>query len=489
CEQDSPINLCLYMKKLLLLFLTLAISHTSFTQEIVRVEEQSVALSFILEIALPISVEYDVLNYKITYTTTDAFGQPDTVTGLLSLPNQSDFVLPLAVYNHGTVGARDEVPSVEGVLERLLIQGVAGNRFIVLAPDYLGLGDSDGIHPYLHAETQASAGRDMVIAVKKWLDEQNIRENGQLFVTGYSQGGHASMALARDLEQNPGDDGLTLSAAAHLSGPYDITPPSAGILGLRDLDPRTISFFLNTIISYDFVYDLYGGADSLFKEPYLAEVQRFLDEEVDLYEMGEILDTMLENRNALFGELFTDQVVTDVLDADPDLLAAYNDNDVFDWTPVAPTLLYYCNGDQTVNPTTAIVTDSIMRMNGADSLLLEDGGPLDHVPCATPAALRALAFFQGLSNVFSVSLGEVSERPEIGLAPNPVAAGGQLRFSGLPNEVHPFLIYDQSGRQILSGNTQMNGAIDLPRSLPRGLTVIRIGLADGNSVVRRVMVK
>ncbi|MEM9526951.1 MAG: hypothetical protein AAGA31_10100 [Bacteroidota bacterium] len=477
------------MKKLLLLLLILSTSLTAPAQEVVSAEEQPVSLAALLAFALRVPVEFDVFNYKITYTTTDAFGQPDTVTGLLSYPNQSEFSLPLAVYNHGTVGARDEVPSVVGVLERLLVQGVAGNRFIVLAPDYLGLGDSDGIHPYLHAATQASAGRDMIIAVKKWLVEQDIPQNDQLFVTGYSQGGHASMSLARDLEQNPGEDGLTLSAAAHLSGPYDITPPSAGILGLRDLDPRVISFFLNTVISYDYVYDLYGGADSLFKEPYLAEVQRFLNDEVDLYEMGETLDTMLENRNALFGELFTDQVVTDVLDADPDLIAAYNDNDVFDWTPAAPTLLYYCNEDMTVNPINSIFTDSIMRQNGADSLLLEDGGALDHVECATPAAIRALAFFQGLSNVVSVSLGEVAARPDVALFPNPVSAGSTLRLTGLPNGEHPFLIYDQSGRQLLNGITQSDGGLSLPTTLPRGLTVVRIGLADGSSVVRRVMVK
>lgn len=477
------------MKRLLLLLVALSASLTASAQDVVRAEEQAISLEFILEFALPISVEFNVRNYKITYTTTDAFGQPDTATGLLSFPDQSDFVLPIAVYNHGTVSARGEVPSVEGVLERILVQGVAGNRFIVLAPDYLGLGDSDGIHPYLHAETQASAGRDMVIAVKKWLAEQEIRHNDQLFVTGYSQGGHASMALARDLEQNPGDDGLTLTAAAHLSGVYDIVPITAGVLGLRDVDPSGLSFAINTLLSYDFVYNLYGGADSLFKEPYLGEVQRFLNDEIDLYVLGESLDTLLENRNAIVGEMFTDQFVTDVLDSDPTLIAAYNDNDVFDWAPMAPTLIYYCNADLTVNPAQSIFADSVMRVNGADSLLLEDGGALDHGPCAVPAAVRALRFFQELSNVYSVSLGEVVARPEIGLSPNPVPAGGNLRFSGLPAGQHPFLVYDQSGRQILSGSTQADGGIALPSAMPRGLTVVRIGLEDGSSVVRRVMVK
>ncbi|MEL7162505.1 MAG: lipase family protein, partial [Bacteroidota bacterium] len=194
------------MKRILLPFACLLFSLICSAQEVVSAEVQTPSLEFVLEIALPISVDYDVLNYKITYTTTDAFGQPDTATGLLSLPDQNELVLPLALYNHGTVEARDKVPSVEGVLERFLIGGFAGNGFIVLAPDYLGLGDSDGIHPYLHADTEASAGRDMIIAVRKWLDEQDIAENGQLFLTGYSQGGHASMALHRELETTTDND-------------------------------------------------------------------------------------------------------------------------------------------------------------------------------------------------------------------------------------------------------------------------------------------
>jgi len=477
------------MNKIVPFLLLLCLSVTASAQEVVVVEEQAKSLKFVLEIALPIPVTYDVLNYKVTYTTTDAFGQPDTATGLVSLPEQDEFVLPLVLYNHGTVGARDEVPSVPGVLERLLVAGIAGNSFIALAPDYLGLGDSDGIHPYLHAATEASAGRDMVIAVKKWLDEQGIRQNDQLFITGYSQGGHASMALHRNLEEMPGDDGITVTAAAHLSGPYDIVPPQPLVLGIRNVSPTALSFFMNTIISYDYVYDLYGGVDSFIVEPYLTEVQRFLNEEVDLYEMGLELDTLLRDNDAVVGAIFSDEFVGDVLDEDPALLQAYNDNDVFDWAPAAPTLLYYCNADETVSPLQSLQADSVMRVNGADSLLLEDGGAFTHFACATPAGVRALRFFQGFANVFSVSVGELSNRPDLRMVPNPVQRGDLLRFPDLPGAERNYLVYDQQGRVVLQGSTAADGALRIPASLPKGLMVVRLGLEDGRSIVRRVLVQ
>lgn len=477
------------MKKIFTLLFASLFSFTVSAQEIVDIEDQGVTFAFILNIALPVSVEYDVQNYKVTYTTEDAFGQPDTATGLLCVPVQNDLVLPIGLYNHGTIASAELAPSVPGVFERFAIQGFAGSGFIALAPDYLGLGGSDGIHPYLHADTEASAGRDMIIAVKKWLETEGIRDNEQIFVTGYSQGGHASMALARSIEADGAEDGLELTAAAHLSGVYDIDPPSPAILALSQVNPQLLSFFLNTVISYNHVYNLYGAPDQLFVEPYLSEVQSFINRETDLFEMGIAINTLMQSNNALVGEIFADQFVTDVLDSDPELLAAYNDNDLLDYVPTAPTLLYYCNADMTVLPENSINAEAILRANGADSLLIEDGGELNHGDCAIPAILRALRFFQGFENTFPVSLGEPAERPDIMLMPNPVAAGTQLQLTGLPAGEQDFIIYDFSGRNVAAGVTANGQGITLPSTLKTGTFVLRVGLGDGTSVVRRFQVR
>lgn len=477
------------MKKIFTLLFTCLLSFTATAQEVVNVEDQGITLSFVLNIALPISVQYNVQNYKITYTTEDAFGQPDTATGLLCLPLQEDLVLPIFLYNHGTIASADLAPSVPGVRERFVVQGSAGSGYIAMAPDYLGLGDSDGIHPYLHAATEASAGRDMIIAVKAWLETQNIRYNEQLFVTGYSQGGHASMALAKSIEADGAEDGLVLTAAAHLSGVYDIDPPSPGILGLSQVDDISLSFFLNTVISYNYVYDLYGTPEELFKEPYLTQVQRYINREIGLYEMGAEVNVLMQAAGEVVGQIFIDQFTADVLDDDPALLNAYNDNDLLDYVPAAPTLLYYCNADMTVAPENSISAEIILRANGADSLLIEDGGALDHGECAIPAIVRAIDFFDGFNNSFPVSLGEPVERPEIGLAPNPVRAGSSIQLSGLTPGERTYAIYDFSGRNVSSGATTNGGEVTLPSTLKNGVFVLRVGLGDGASVVRRFMVR
>ncbi|MEM9837023.1 MAG: hypothetical protein AAF828_11000 [Bacteroidota bacterium] len=477
------------MKRILPLLFTCTFSFTLTAQSLVSAEFQGTVSAQILNLFLPISVQYGVDSYKLTYTTTDPFGQQDTVTGLMTLPVGSPLVAPTVVYNHGTVGARDEVPSVVGVLERQIPQAFSGFGFVALAPDYIGLGDSDGIHPYLHADTEAGVGRDMILAAREYLIEQGFAYNDDIFVTGYSQGGHASMALAQRMEANPGQDGLTLTAAAHLSGSYDLNAPAPQVLQLTSINPNALSFTLNTLISYNYVYDWYGGIEGLFVEPYLTEAQRFLDEEQDLYEFGLEVDTLMMENSHTFGDIFTAAFNNDVTNGAPRIVDAYNDNDVFNWAPTAPALLYYCNADETVNPQNSITTADIQLNLGADSILLTDGGEFNHVDCATPAAITALQFFLGFASFEPSSIGEPVARPDLVLAPNPVAAGETVRLSGLPAQQHSFIVYDLSGRAVLSGETGIDGSIRLPSQLARGPKVIRIGLSDGTSVVRRIIVE
>lgn len=479
------------MQKLILLLLPLLFTTNLSGQEIIETENQGTSLAFILQAALEIPIAYNVDNIKVTYTTTDAFGQPDTATGLLCLPQNIDLAFPLAIYNHGTVGARDEVPSVPGIQERFIVQALAGSGFITMAPDYLGLGDSDGIHPYVHAATEASAGRDMAIAVKAWLEQQdNITANDQLFVTGYSQGGHAAAALHRDIATNPGDDSLTVTAATYLSGPYSISEVMLSTLFSEDLItlPGYIAY---TYVSYNFVYGLYDDLSQVFVEPYLTPILSFANQESSLSEFNIELETLLVDNQAMLGAIFRDSIlqILEARDESSEIIQALIENDTYDWAPEAPTLLYYCTEDEQVPFRNAILADSVMRSNGSTSVLLEAGGALTHRDCVFPAVERTIEFFKTYANVTPTSLGVVTDAPEVNVAPNPVAAGSTITVQGLTSGPNPFILYDFSGRQILNGATRADGSITLPRSVPKGPAILRIGQPGGTSVVRRLIVK
>ena len=74
---------------------------------------------------------------------------------------------------------------------------MASLGFVVLMPDYVGLGESELQHPYCHAQSESDAGWQLVQSLVELSWELDVQLNGNLYVTGYSQGGHGAMAMAR----------------------------------------------------------------------------------------------------------------------------------------------------------------------------------------------------------------------------------------------------------------------------------------------------
>ena len=143
------------MKKTLLFCLTVLFCNNLFSQDLISSQFLSNVSKSSLESQfpdLPVPMHSGVDLYKILYTTLDIHGQLDTASGLMVIPDDSDFVYPLLNYQHGTVGSRWEVPSsLSGGYELALLFGGLG--YATAAPDFLGLGEARGIHPYVHAET------------------------------------------------------------------------------------------------------------------------------------------------------------------------------------------------------------------------------------------------------------------------------------------------------------------------------------------------
>jgi hypothetical protein len=465
-------------------------STTAFGQVVVAVEAQDMLQAAALNPFLPIRVEYDVQNYKVVYTTVDAFGQPDTASGLLTLPlTTENSLFPLAVYNHGTVGGnREGVLSRMGVQERTLAVVIGATGYITVSPDYIGLGDSDGRHPYVHAKTEASAGRDMLIAVRKWLTEQNIGYTDQLFITGYSQGGHATAALHRDIETNRTDDGLDVTSATYLSGPYSISDIMVSTI-FQEGNATLPGYIAYTYISYDYVYGLFDSLAQAFVDPYLPLIQAFADQETTLGEFNLELDALLQSRGDRFNAIFQDSIreILRVGDPSEPINAALLDNDTYDWATNDPTLIYYCTLDEQVPFANAFRADSVMRANGSAAITLESGGPLTHNGCVIPALSRTLEFWAEFAEV--VSLGEPVARTDLRLFPNPVSAGAELRLTGEGLNNALFAIYDVAGRTVAQGNISTQGTLRLPNRIGSGLHLLRIGLDDGTSVIRRVLVR
>ena len=481
-----------YMKRLLTLSLLLITTFCS-AQSIVSVEPQDSILGFLLGIALPSQAfPYNVQNYKVTYRTVDVFGDSTTASGLLSVPTDRRNTYPMAVYSHGTVTNREAVPSRVGVPERGLVAGVAAKGMITVAPDYLGLGDNEAvIHPYVHAASEASAGRDLLLAAKQWLDANDISYNNQLFLTGYSQGGHATQALHRDIQLNPGDDNLEVTAATHLSGPYSISDVMRETLFSDELATLP-GYIVYTYISYDYVYDLFDDFNEVFTEPYVGIVDSFSNGDYDLNRFNGRLTEELVGRSQGLGDMLQADVRRQLAEKDTSaaVVRAMIDNDTYDWAPEAPTLIVYCTEDEQVPPRNAIIADSVMNRNGATAVTTVNGGAFTHGDCILNSAIpQTLDFFAQYAAITAVSTADLVNLPAFKISPNPVRPGELLQLAGLPDGLTDYAIYDQTGRVLATGRVNAYSTLRLGHELTSGIYSLRVNVGRGKFAIRRFVVR
>ncbi len=376
-----------------------------------------------------IFASFEVELYRLKYTTVDVKGNPTVASGLVCLPSDKENFYPIVAYHHGTVGSRYQVPSYES-FESVIPSIFSSLGFIGIAPDYLGLGDSPGIHPYIHANSEATSTRDLLLATEKFIGTKGIKTNKNLFTTGYSQGGHASMAFHRMMEQNP--IGFKLVAASHMSGPYSISAGMKELL-LSNEEYTVVAYLAEVALSYNLVYGIFPDNDiyKMFKPTYARLMEKFAKEEIDLFDMNTI---MIDSLKIQYGKAIPKKMILDnILDeinADDNhpVNAALRDNDVYDWKPTIPTRLLYCTADEQVAYTNSIIALNKMKANGAPNVTAIDVKPTGtHTDCVNPAVTSTVFFF--LQYIVLTAAEDLSASSSLIAYPNPVTNRIYLKSS------------------------------------------------------------
>ncbi|MCO6478826.1 MAG: T9SS type A sorting domain-containing protein [Phaeodactylibacter sp.] len=425
-------------------------------------------------------IQYGIDVYKVLYTTPDVQGQLDTASGLLVAPRAQDFALPLFIYQHGTSNAKDDTPSNLNIVDHEVPLAFGGAGFVALAPDYLGLGESRGFHPYLHAATEASAAIDMLKAVGPYVEGQGQALNGQLFLAGYSQGGHASMALHRALQEDYAVE-YPVTAAAHMSGPYSLANVMREYI-LSEEEYFFPGYIVRLVMGLNEYYRIYADFSQVFREPYLGPALAYYRDELTTGQLNDTLNELLvlETGAALPRYIFQDSIRQNVLNDPGHLLnRALAENDVYDWAPQSPTRLYYCTSDEQVLYTNSLLADSVMNANGAPDVQSLDINPaFSHFECAEPALTQALLFFSQYLDITS-EVAEWDNRESFRIYPNP--ASGPVKVEGLPAGAL-LELYAPDGRLLQSltadGNTERLSAA----GLSPGLYFLRISSKEGTIV-------
>ena len=153
------------------------------------------------------------------YTMPNVEGKDITASALVLTPRTARPIdgWRVVVWEHGTVGSGDACAPSQNKFDaqfKLLAEVLLAAGYVIVAPDYEGLGEK-GIHPYLHLE---SAAQSAIYAQKAYQERYATQAKGTWMSVGQSQGGHASLATAEIAQNDTNYLGAVAAAPASSLG-------------------------------------------------------------------------------------------------------------------------------------------------------------------------------------------------------------------------------------------------------------------------------
>ena len=328
--------------------------------------------------------------YKIIYNT-EYRGKSIEASGLLVLPTgyeaMEGFSLSMVCDAHGTIFANREVPTAN-FLPNLNSVGAgfsATAGFITIQPDAIGFGQSsDIIHPFMIKEPSADASIDMIQAVIEFARANYLPINGQLFLSGYSEGGYVTMATLKKLEENYSDT-IKVMAAAPMEAPYNMDLMAQGILSSEMMPVPAFPAFV--AYSYAHYYETVS-LDQLISSTYSTSMPTLFDGTLERVE----IDTHLTYYTQ---ELFTTSAIGNYFsNPDDSFKSVMVENSLHNWTPKSKMKLYHCDEDPVIPFAFSQEAYSNFVANGATDVELVTMNGSDHsLECAQLAYPQVIAWF------------------------------------------------------------------------------------------------
>ncbi|MFI4934390.1 MAG: hypothetical protein ACHP7N_07215 [Caulobacterales bacterium] len=315
---------------------------------------------------------YAVDCYRMEYPGVGPHGEAIRLYGLLALPRGAA-PRRLVSYQHGTTTSRDEVPSTpdgQG-LAAAIVFGSAG--YAVVAPDYPGLGPALGRHPYLVADDTGRAIAAMIEAARKVPGVPRT----PVFLVGFSQGGHGSLAALKVLE----GQGETVLGSAMIAGAYDLRGISfpASLPGGAPTDSLYLAYVA-------------WGYSPRYGHPLTSVLTPAYAQLVDRLFAGAAPDEIMKALPAVPRQMFNQDFLTAYDHGGShwflDALAA---NSLTDVTPRAPVRFYYGTKDTEVVNEESLAAARGMTARGANATTF-DVGPIGHDASSLAAAPLILAW-------------------------------------------------------------------------------------------------
>ncbi len=330
----------------------------------------------------------DVDVYKIVYNTT-INNESIKASGLVCVPSvKGDY--PVLCFQNGTNTLNASCPS-EYVTDPSyqMIEAAASLGFIVVMPDYPGFGASSDIpHPYLITEPTVTSITDMLYAVRELGSGEfpGISIKNEYYLLGYSQGGWATLALHKAIEQEYSAD-FDLKASVCGAGPYDMTSLFSGMVNATTYQmPVYIAYIVNAYSAYN---QFTNPVSDIFNEPYASRLSSLFGGTLTSEQINSQLTVNIP-------ALFTPEFLTG-FESDPKYASvreALVANSISPWKTGKPLLLVHGGGDTTVDPSSTenVYNGMIGAGTPADLCEKEIIPSLNHGEAKIPAMVKGLFF-------------------------------------------------------------------------------------------------
>lgn len=335
---------------------------------------------------LPTSaVRNGVALYLLTYRTVDVDGRPTTASALTVLPRTQQRTLRTVTWLHGTRVYRGDTGSMADNMDRAAAVMFAASGYTTVAPDYLGLGVGPGLHPYMLSGPTVTATMDALRASRTLAARFGKRLDHKVFVSGFSQGGHASMTVGRALQRSHEFD---LAAIAGIAGPYDIRGQElpAALDGRMDSVSATL-YLAYAMTVWNREYKLYDKPSDAFRAPYDQVVESLFDSEHTEVEVVTALPPTPQ-------QLFTDEFLSLLNNPTGNLAKVLAAVDVpCEWRPRAPIRLYAGTADRDVVFENSQSCLADYQSHGTHDVTLVNVGNVGHFTSAAIALPQVLTWF------------------------------------------------------------------------------------------------
>lgn len=329
--------------------------------------------------------------YRVSYMTVvpEMGNKPVQASGLIAVPDTGRGRYPVVSYQHGTVFSRDEVPSfLEKSMEtRLMVAHLAGNGYVVVAPDYIGKGVSQEPDSYMARESTVQACVDMLAASRNVLGALGVVPE-ELFLSGWSQGAWSTMVFRKRLEEM----GVAVTAAATACTPTDpYVLMTRWTVGSTPLDaawlPGIAALFIN---SYERYYGLQGFSRTAIRSEYWQTAKDFYENRIGWDEASKVFPATVK-------ELLQDEFARESATVGNRFYRQLFDNQAYRWRYATPTRFYYGKIDEAVPPYVATATVEYQKaVGGASAEAVYAGDNADHRGTFIFGVRDQKAWFDGL---------------------------------------------------------------------------------------------